>query len=307
MTDLNPGPGVYPDVPMAEYLAWPRYSRSWLAGLVAGASPRSVQHRQTAERAETEALAFGTAFHLLVFEPVEALERIAVAPQVDRRTKAGKEAWAAFQAEAEGKLIVKADDWATMQAMAEVLQHDPAARDALDGVQDREVSFAWDEPVSVLNPDFGAGRSDVPWTGSTLPFKCRADAIDPDAQTIIDLKTTSKGISRSALSYAMQDYGYAIQAALYPRGLEAHGMEGFRFKVVWASKEPPYDVAVTELDPESLAAAERAVDWALDYLAQLDATYGDEHPWPGPCTEAGEPISLHLSGLVRRFGGNEDG
>ena len=287
MTQLHPG--VYPAVPMAEYLAWPRYSRSWLAGLVAGDSPRVVKHNNAGggERVETAAQSFGTAFHLLVFEPVAALDRIAVAPPADRRTKDGKKAWSEFTAQNWGKRLVKADDWAAMQGMAENLAADPVASEYLAGMIDREVSFVWEEPtVQAIHPHT--------WM---LPLKCRVDGLDPDAQRIIDLKTTGKDLRRHTLARSSETYGYALQAALYPRGLAAHGMEGFDVVNVWASTAPPYDVAVTRLTDESLQAAIAATDWALTYLARLDASYGDAHPWPGPCAETAEPLDLHTSRL----------
>ena len=181
MIDMNPG--VYPDVPMADYLAWERYSRSWLAGLIAGDSPRAVRHAQTTHRASTDAQAFGSAFHLLVFEPMNSLEGIVVAPKRARRSKVDKEAWEAFEQENADKIIVKAEDWETMRRMADALAADPVAAQYLDGVQDREVSVTWEEPFLWAPGELGDRMR-------SLPMKARIDGLDPEAGVIVDLKTT---------------------------------------------------------------------------------------------------------------------
>ena len=109
-------------------------------------------------------------------------------------------------------------------------------------------------------------------------------------------------MSRSGLARLVEHRGSAIQAALYPRGLHAHGMEGIGMVHIYALKEPPWEVVAVRLDDESLQAAAAATDWALERLASLVSTYGDAYPWPGPAGEDGGTVDLHLHGLVRRFG-----
>ena len=60
---------------------------------------------------QSPAFAFGSMVHKLLLEPETFDEEYAVAPEVDKRTKAGKEAWAAFCASAGEKAVVSIDDY----------------------------------------------------------------------------------------------------------------------------------------------------------------------------------------------------
>jgi hypothetical protein len=72
-----------------------------------------------AEKKDTPALRFGRAFHTLVLEPDLFFQEYAVLPEkVDRRTKAGKEAWAEFEAELGGREALTAEDGQRLGAMA---------------------------------------------------------------------------------------------------------------------------------------------------------------------------------------------
>ena len=76
-------PGLYRDVPMAEYLALPYMSASKLE--VLNRSPLQYRHSLTAPQQTTDALARGTALHMAVLEP---LLDIADAVVVTRGTEA---------------------------------------------------------------------------------------------------------------------------------------------------------------------------------------------------------------------------
>jgi hypothetical protein len=62
----------------------------------------------------------------------------------------------------------------------------------------------------------------------------------------------------------MFDHGYDIQAAMYKRGVQAvYGVDPeFRFAVV--EKDDPYPLSVFAVAPDTLALANRKIDWALD-------------------------------------------
>lgn len=79
-----------------DYRALPHLNQSILKhGL------RSMLHMKTAMEAPpktTDALIFGQLFHTLVLEPDTYAKQFAVAPEVDRRTKAGKQEWEDFLA-----------------------------------------------------------------------------------------------------------------------------------------------------------------------------------------------------------------
>ena len=195
----------------------------------------------------TAAMRLGSLVHCAVLEPDELLQRYAVAP--DRRTKAGKE-----QAErhaAEGREAVSESDMALALSMAASVRLHPAAA-ALLAHGKAEQSFWW---------------NDLP-TG--LRCKCRPDWYQ--CITVVDLKTCQDA-SPAAFASSVAKFGYHVQAAHYLAGL--HGAERFVFIAV--EKDPPYAVAVYELDHASMAAGRTMRDNALDVIATCKAA----DMWPG--------------------------
>ena len=73
-------------------------------------SPNHFLQYINREQETTPAMIKGSAFHVLTLEPDKFLDQYAIAPKVDRRTKAGKETWANFSSENEGKQILTSQD-----------------------------------------------------------------------------------------------------------------------------------------------------------------------------------------------------
>ena len=55
---------------------------------------------------DTQALQFGRAYHKYCLEPYDFSNEFVVAPNIDRRTKSGKEEYANFLAKADGKEVI---------------------------------------------------------------------------------------------------------------------------------------------------------------------------------------------------------
>ena len=83
------------------------------------------EHRS--EITTTDAMVMGSAFHKLVLEPDGFTAEFAVCPTVDRRTKAGKDAWAAFQADAGEKTVLMEWMFNQVSDMAEAVITHPLA------------------------------------------------------------------------------------------------------------------------------------------------------------------------------------
>lgn len=206
----------------------------------------------------TAAMRLGSLVHTAVLEPDELLQRYAVAG--DRRTKAGKE-----QAErmvAEGLEAVSESDMALALGMAASVRNHPAAA-ALLSQGKAEQSFWWN--------DLSTGQR----------CKCRPDWYQ--GSTIVDLKTCQDA-SPSAFASSVAKFGYHIQAAHYLAGL--HGAERFLFIAV--EKEPPYAVAVYELDQASMAVGRDLRNNALDVIATCKAA----DLWPGYGDTSVQTLSL---------------
>lgn len=84
-------PGVYFDISNEDYHAGPGISKSQLDDIAI--SPAIYQWRRHApvDAEKTAALDLGTALHCLLLEPDEFSKRFEIAPEVNRRTTAGKE------------------------------------------------------------------------------------------------------------------------------------------------------------------------------------------------------------------------
>jgi len=181
-----------------------------------------------AQEKKTPALILGSAVHCAVLEPGEFGKRYAIAPEVDRRTKEGKEIMANFEASIEGlEVISKADSVICERIMEAINKHDEA---------------------SLLMSKI----TEVEKVIEVEDMKCRPDAIIEPLNLIIDLKTTDDASPRSFGRSALK-YRYDVQAAFYIDLYEAHygcRCEGFIFIAV--EKTPPFGVGVYVIEDEDI-------------------------------------------------------
>lgn len=243
----------------AEYHADLAVSKSHL-DLVAR-SPRHYWHRYLNPDAEppepTPAMVVGSAVHTRVLEPHRYGIEYAVAPVLDRRTKAGKEAWDQFQAESQGKTVLTTEQDVLAEAVAHAVHEHPAAALLLSKPGQVEQSYFWDDQE----------------TGERC--KCRPDWHSDCGRLIVDLKTTEDA-SPTGFQRSVQKFRYHVQAAWYLQGL---GAEQFVFIAV--EKQPPHLVGVYVATPEMVAAGARVAARDLARLAECRAAdqwpgYGDE-------------------------------
>ena len=123
----------------AEYRRHPAISRSELWRI--RESPLKFAYYKAHPEEPTPALIFGQVFHKLALEPEGFTDEYAVAPNIDRRTKEGKQALAEFLDESEGKTLVPADMYKQASEMCKSLYAEPFAVKLLSGR--REVPFFW--------------------------------------------------------------------------------------------------------------------------------------------------------------------
>jgi hypothetical protein len=222
-------PGLYPDVSFKEYLSWDAVSSHDLMSI-----RRSPAHyiASKASNTQTDAMRFGTAAHAWILQPAEAPDLILVAPKVDRRTKAGKAAWAEFMADAGDRTIVNEDEADTLAKMAGAVNASPAARSVLEQAGVREASALWRHSEC-----WGRGRPDALSTEGL----------------IVDLKT-AQDASPDSFARTCANFNYHLQAAYYLDGLHAAGVtpEVTAFVFVVVEKTPPFGVAVYTLSDEAI-------------------------------------------------------
>jgi len=183
-----------------------------------------------------------------------------VLPELDRRTKAGKEAFEAFLEQNANKAFLSASDYKQcLDLAASVLRHSKASK--LFDTGKAEQTITWDDETNgapcKARPDFVTERM-----GSTF---------------IVDLKTTEDASPR-AFSRSAYKYRYHVQAAFYLDGYaQATGITPEAFIFVAVEKTPPYLVACYVYGPEELNLARATYKQNLEtYLECLNS-----NSWPG--------------------------
>lgn len=225
-------PGIYPDIPAETYHAMTDYvSKSYLKRL--DKCPAAAKTPQE----DTPAMAFGRATHVYLLEGDEAfLRECAVLPVgIDRRTKAGKEAWANFESANRSKTIISSEDFRKLELMKQALGKHPFASKLLaEGLSEQTV--IWTDDV----------------TG--LPCKCRPDRIPSGNKgVLVDLKTCSCA-GEYEFGRDVVKYGYDLQAAYYLGGIQAAtGTKFDAFCFIAIEKEAPYRTETYILDAEFIA------------------------------------------------------
>jgi hypothetical protein len=218
----------------------------------------------------TPAMRLGTALHTHVLELSKWDEQIAVAPgDINRRTKEGREQWAAFEAAAKRKTVITADDAAQVMAMGRAVLSHPAAAMLLGLPGKAETTHMWTD------------------ASTGLECKCRPDWLTDDGSIVVDLKTT-KDASPRGFKQSVANYRYHVQAAWYLHGLEqATGKRPDQFIFICVESTAPFACAVYAADAEMI---ERGHDQAMRDLAKLAVCRAADH-WPS-YSEQIETLSL---------------
>lgn len=216
---------------------------------------------------QTPAMLLGSALHCWVLEPKEFCKRYAVVPELDRRTKAGREAWTQFQDQASGKELLTPEQLEAVRNMGAAV-HGCHARNLVELCEVHEQAITWTDPV----------------TG--LACKGRLDAYSPHTGVVVDIKTTSDASPR-AFQRTIATYLYHGQAAFYLDGLNANGIRAEHFIFVAVEKEPPYGVASYACSPEMIAAGRMLTRQYLDTHKECL----DSGRWPGYLDQV-QPIEL---------------
>lgn len=230
-----------------EYRAFPALNQSAAKKLLV--SPAHYQAYINTPQEETKALRFGTFVHAAILEPHTLNDLYATAPDVDKRTKEGKAAWAEFATLNEGKTILDAEESALGHLVA---SHAKMA------LKHHKVEFGLTEAMY-----------HVEYNG--IPLKAAIDGVSGDY--LWDIKTTDDA-SAAGMLKAIRNYRYNLQAYWYRLVYElatGHRPLGFRF--LFVEKEPPFATAVCEVGPELMS-------WAIADFEKALTLYRD-------CTASG--------------------
>ena len=230
-----------------EYRSHPALSRSELWQL--NDSPEKFRYAQTHKTEPTDAMLFGSLVHKMVLEPDDLFTEYALAPDSDRRTKAGKADWDEFLAEAGDRIVVTNRQLAPALRMVDAITHSALAQRLLNGPH--EIPFFWSDP------DTG------------LDLKCRVDGlIELDGRiAIIDYKTAVSAQTERFSQEAIR-YGYHFQAAFYASGVAQDlGLDyDPDFLFIVQEKREPYSINVIRASSDFFLAG-------LDKMRELIGLY----------------------------------
>jgi len=261
-------PGVYRDMSNDAYHSSAGISKSGLS-LIQKCPALYYDRYIIGNKSEpTPAMVTGSATHKMVFEPGTFNDEFAVAPKVDKRTKAGKAEYAEFEQESVGKIVIDAKSFDEIEAIAfSVRTHKSAASFLDDGIAEASI-FHIDQTFKQL-------------------VKVRPDWMRPQG-IIVDLKTTTDA-SKEAFSMACANFGYDMQAAMYiDIATAVTGIEYHTFVFIVVEKTAPYQVAIYFADNEMLSIGRDKYNEAMtSYVEMVERNY-----WPGYNNDQIVAISL---------------
>lgn len=221
-------------------------------------SPAHYQAYLAKEREETKALRLGSLIHCAVLQPELLTEKFAIAPDVDKRTKEGKAAYAEWSSSLKpGQTVVSLEENTEAHVVA---SHVRATLDRL-GVTFEATEF-------MFTTDYNG-----------VQLKAAIDAVAGDY--LWDIKTTEDA-SPAGILKAIRAYRYNLQAYFYRLAYEtafSRRLLGFRF--LFVEKQPPYATAVVEIGPELMSYAVADFEKALQTYREcttLDSwpAFGDD-------------------------------
>jgi len=240
------------DISHSDYLALDKLSASGIKQLL-----RSPAHYREAIEHPTPASPqqlLGTLVHAAVLEPERTIMR--VMPAVDGRTKAGKEAKAAFNAELPADChAVDAETYDTVYRMRDAVLENRYANILLsDGKP--EVSIFWDD--------------------NGIECKARIDWLCGGHEVLLDLKT-AQDAGYEGFAKACGSFQYHAQDSWYRRGAAAVGLGNRAFIFLVIENKPPHAVALYQLDDQARQAGEARIIRAIDIYRQCK----ESGEWPG--------------------------
>ena len=251
-------------LPFEVYKKIPRVHKSHLWTLQTSTPARYKWEVEHDDDEATVAMIVGAATHAAVLEPQKFENDFIVAPATasggeiwNRRTTKHKEEWKAFEATANGKTILTAEQYKLCQDLSASVRNHPTAKMFLDKIEP-EQSLLWTDPSTQID------------------LKGRPDGIVAGAGIVIDLKTC---ISAAPAAFKMVSYkfGYHFQIAMYFDAMKACGIEPKRAIFIAVEKTPPYCVAVYEAEADALSLGRNQYQNALRVLADCAAV----NKWPG--------------------------
>jgi hypothetical protein len=279
--DGCPKPGIFPKVPQGEYSSWKAASYSTVSPYFRSAAHGHYEETHPSESSSAQSL--GIAAHAAILEP-ERFDSIVKRPaSLDGagRGKVAQQARANWEREHVGQEWVTEDEHDYAIAMRDAVYSHSTAAEILKSPGLREVSLVW--------VDFEYG------------VKCKAKldilALWNGYRIIGDLKSCRDARPRAAAS-SMHKYDYHRQCAWYLSGAAALDPQDRNFVQIAVENDPPFGVAVYQIDGSDIQQGHDEMRLALDRYVKGHKT------GKFPAYDSGMGI-LTLPGYAKRFHGEE--
>ena len=254
-----PGRAILTDLPEQQYHG----TKALISKSSLDIAARSLYHYRHSldvhEDQDADALRIGHAFHVATLEPDLLYSKVIVMPDFgpmqSSKNRALRDDW--IETEAAHKTWLKEHEFDRVCAMRDAVHRHPAARTVMRNGR-AEVTGLWTDPETGLR------------------CKSRADWLSAMNGVFVDLKS-ARDASPGAFRRAAAENRYHVQDAFYSRAFEENGVHIQNFVFVVVEKEPPYAVAVYQLDDTARLKGEEL------YMSELRALREaiDTDRWPG--------------------------
>ncbi len=248
--------GVH-DIPNEAYHSAQGWSRSALLDL--DKSPYHFYYNHIAclkERgAPTADMKIGSAVHTLLLEPEKFEDEFACAPDVNKRTKEGKQQYAEFEIAASGKIVLSKAEFQSASNLVEGIKKFNIVDDVISDAKIEQSIFWTDKETG-------------------LQFKCRPDVWQTNF--VADVKT-AKNVSHDLFARSALDSGYYVQAGMIYEALEVIEQPIEKYIFLAVEKQVPYVPKIFILDGYAL-------DFGVEHfqLYKKKLAYHLKHDdWPG--------------------------
>lgn len=215
-----------------DYHNSPGINRSRLAHIAK--TPAHFKYYEENPPEPSNALIFGQAYHCMLLEPQYFYSRFIEYPDIDRRTKEGKEAYELFLAEkGDEKQALTKSEIETIKGMQAVM------------VQNEHFQLFTRGGI-VEKPIYWTDRQ----TGELC--KCKPDIRFEGSKVlaVIDLKSCEDASTEHfSKPHVWRNFGYDLQAGMYLDGVFEETGKEHVFIFLAQEKKPPYVVNVIEADP----------------------------------------------------------
>ncbi len=282
-------PGVYKAIPDAIYHQSKLLSNSAMSLLNAdqGGCPAKFKHQQMQSTSEPlatpnsmsgAAMDIGTAIHSALLQPTEINNHVVRLPELNYRKKDDVAQWQEIRDANPGKVYLRPEVWDKVESIVDAVLNDEGQTFA------REIlSLAGDRELSIIE--------DVQGCRYTTKCKARIDMLAPEANTIVDLKTT-RDASPAGFAKAVANRHYYRQAAFYKYMVEqATGNKVDYFVFLAIETHEPYLSGVYRIKPQDLMEGTNEFRKLIDVYGKCE----NHNEWEG-YQVADQIIDLELPG-----------